>query len=185
MSRFNFANYNLVATFPDLAEAAPVLAELRQEIDMSAVSVLTPDTATEDRERPGSPRDDATADVTDDVAKGVAAGGAAGGAIGGVAGLLAGAAAVAIPGIGPGLATGIWAGVLGGGFAGVTAGGVAGAFRKMWDAMYLDTLREGGVLIAVHSDDRELFERAAARLHRAGAAEVHHYDHQGELIHSA
>ncbi len=185
MSRFKFANYNLVATFPDLAEAAPVLDELREHMDMSAVSVLTPETAAEVENRPDSPRDDATADVTDSVAKGAAAGGAAGGAIGGVAGLLAGAAAVAIPGIGPGLATGIWAGVLGGGFAGATAGGVAGAFSKMWDEMYLDTLREGGVLIAVHSDDGELFEKAAAKLHRAGAAEVHHYDQQGELIHSA
>lgn len=182
MSRFTFGTHNLVATFPDGAEAGSAIEELRRDVDMSIVSVLTRE---HEHDRPDPAGRDETVEVTDEVAKGVAAGTAAGGAIGGVAGIVAGAAAVAIPGIGPGLATGIWAGVLGGGLAGVTAGGIAGAFKKMWDAMYLDTLREGGVLIAVHSDDRDMFDKAAGILHGAGAAEVHHYDHQGELLHSA
>lgn len=185
MSDFTFATHNLVAAFPDQTEAAAAMERLRRDVDMSAISVLTPDRDAEPGARPDPAGKDETAEVTDDVAKGLVAGTAAGTALGGVAGVLAGAVAVAIPGIGPGLATGIWAGVLGGGLAGATAGGFAGAFKKMWDAMYLDTLREGGVLIAVHTDDASTFEKAAAILHQAAAAEVHHYDRQGELVRAA
>lgn len=185
MSDFTFAKHNLVATFPDQTEAATAIEQLRGDVDMAAVSVLTPDRGADPDARPDPAGKDETAEVTDDVAKGLVAGTATGSAIGGVAGVIAGAAAVAIPGIGPGLATGIWAGVLGGGFAGATAGGFAGAFKKMWDAMYVDTLREGGVLIAVHTDDADTFDRASAIVHQAAAAEIHHYDRQGELVHSA
>lgn len=184
MARFTFGKYNLVASFPTLVEAAPAAEALQQELGAGAVSLLARDERDEDKGPDPAGKDEA-AELTDDVAKGVAVGAATGTALGGIAGLIAGAAAVAIPGIGPGLATGIWAGVIGGAFGGGTAGSIAVAFKKMWDATYADTLREGGALIAVHTDDGEAFDRAAAIVHREGAATVHEYDHAGELVRSA
>ena len=103
--------------------------------------------------------------------EGAAAGVTAGGAIGGTLGLLAGVGLLAIPGLGPFIAAGpIMAGLAGLGVGGAV-GGVTGALIGMgipeFEAKRYDAkIREGNVLISVHTEDseqrdiaREIFKR--------------------------
>lgn len=106
--------------------------------------------------------------------EGATTGGAAGLGIGAALGWLAGIGALAIPGAGPFIAAGPIMGALSGAAVGGAAGGVIGALiglgmpefeAKRYDAK----IREGNILISVHTDDskqrgvaRDIFKRLGA-----------------------
>ena len=106
--------------------------------------------------------------------EGAAAGASTGGAIGGVLGWLAGIGALAIPGVGPFIAAGPIMAALGGAAIGATVGGIGGALIGMgmpeYEAKrYEGKIKEGNILISVHTEDSEevkgvkqIFERARA-----------------------
>lgn len=97
--------------------------------------------------------------------EGAVIGGAAGGALGGTLGLLAGIGALAIPGLGPFIAAGPIMAALSGAAAGAAAGGVVGALGGMGipeieAKTYEARLRQGNILLAVHTDDGDERKRA-------------------------
>jgi hypothetical protein len=115
------------------------------------------------------------------VAKGVITTGAAGTAAGGIAGFVAGAAAFGIPGIGPAVGAGIWAATASGAVAGAVVGGVMGGIQETWAARYEDAVKEGRVLVGVHSDDADEIESAEKTLREAGAERTDRFDSEGRL----
>lgn len=90
--------------------------------------------------------------------EGATTGGVAGLGVGAALGWLAGIGALAIPGVGPFIAAGPIMGALGGAAVGTAAGGIIGALiglgmpefeAKRYDAK----IREGNILISVHTED--------------------------------
>ena len=103
--------------------------------------------------------------------EGATAGGVAGLGVGAALGWLAGIGALAIPGVGPFIAAGPIMAALGGAAVGTAAGGVVGALVGMgipeFEAKRYDSkIREGNILISVHTEDskqrdvaRDVFKR--------------------------
>lgn len=90
--------------------------------------------------------------------EGAATGGVAGLGVGAALGWLAGIGALAIPGVGPFIAAGPIMAALGGAAVGSAAGGVIGALVGMgipeFEAKRYDAkIREGNILISVHTED--------------------------------
>jgi hypothetical protein len=109
--------------------------------------------------------------------EGTATGVAAGGALGGTLGLLAGIGALAIPGLGPFIAAGPIVGALAGLGAGGAVGGFVGALVGMgipeYEAKrYEGRVREGGVLLSVHTATSEQVTFAKEILERTGAEDI-------------
>ena len=106
-----------------------------------------------------------------------AAGGVVGATAGGVVGWLAGVGALAIPGIGPFLAAGpLMAALAGIGIGGAT-GGLIGALVGMgipeFEAKrYEGKLREGNILISVHTEDAKERDRAKDVFTVVGADDI-------------
>jgi hypothetical protein len=109
--------------------------------------------------------------------EGAVTGGASGAIIGGVLGTLVGIGALAIPGVGPLIAAGpIVAGLTGVG-AGAALGGITGALVGLgipeYEAKrYAGLVKEGSILLSVHSDDRDWTKRAKEILQRTGADHI-------------
>ena len=100
-----------------------------------------------------------------------------GGAIGGTLGLLAGIGALAIPGVGPLIAAGPIMGTLAGLGSGGLVGGVIGALVGMgipeYEAKrYEGRIKEGGILLSVHSDGSDWTSKAKDILKHTGATDV-------------
>jgi hypothetical protein len=109
--------------------------------------------------------------------EGTATGVATGGALGGTLGLLAGIGALAIPGLGPFIAAGPIVGALAGLGAGGAVGGFVGALVGMgipeYEAKrYEGRVREGGVLLSVHTGTSERVTIAREILERTGAEDI-------------
>src|SRR5215831_8439004 len=109
--------------------------------------------------------------------EGVATGATTGAVVGGVLGWLAGIGALAIPGIGPFIAAGPIVAALAGIGAVGAIGGIAGALIGMgipeYEAKrYEGRIREGGILLSVHSDSSEWTKRAKIILEQTGAQDV-------------
>jgi len=109
--------------------------------------------------------------------EGAITGAGTGGVLGGVLGWLAGIGALAIPGLGPFVAAGPIMAALSGGAIGATAGGIIGALIGMgipeYEAKrYEARLREGRILIAVHSENSDETKRAKDIFERAGAEDI-------------
>ena len=90
--------------------------------------------------------------------EGATVGGVAGLGVGAAVGWLAGIGALAIPGVGPFIAAGPIMAALGGAAVGTTAGGLIGALVGMgipeFEAKRYDAkIREGNILISVHTED--------------------------------
>ncbi len=90
--------------------------------------------------------------------EGATAGGVAGLGVGAALGWLAGIGALAIPGVGPLIAAGPIMGALAGGAVGGATGGVIGALVGMgipeFEAKRYDAkIRDGNILISVHTED--------------------------------
>jgi len=109
--------------------------------------------------------------------EGATTGGLTGGVLGGALGWLAGIGALAIPGVGPFIAAGPIMAALGGAAVGGTVGGIAGALIGLgipeYEAKrYEGKIREGNILISVHSDDSEETHEAKEIFKQAGAKDI-------------
>jgi hypothetical protein len=109
--------------------------------------------------------------------EGAATGAGTGAVVGGALGVLAGIGLLAVPGLGPFIAAGpIMAGLAGLGVGGVV-GGVTGALIGMGIPEYVakryeGRVKEGGILLSVHSDSSEWTKRAKEILERTGAQDI-------------
>ncbi len=109
--------------------------------------------------------------------EGAATGAGTGGLLGGALGWLAGIGALAIPGIGPFVAAGPIMAALSGAAVGATVGGVTGALVGMgipeYEAKrYEGKLKEGKILISVHSENSKETDRAKGIFENAGAQDI-------------
>src|SRR5580693_9406608 len=109
--------------------------------------------------------------------EGGTAGAGTGAVLGGALGWLVGIGALAIPGLGPFIAAGpIMAALAGAGVGGVV-GGVTGALVGMgipeYEAKrYEGRVKDGGILLSVHSDSSDETKRAKEILERTGAQDI-------------
>jgi hypothetical protein len=109
--------------------------------------------------------------------EGASAGAGTGVVLGGVMGWLLGVGALAIPGLGPFIAAGpIMAALAGAGFGG-TVGGIAGALIGMgipeYEAKrYEGRVKDGGILLSVHSNTSDETKRAKLILEATGAQDI-------------
>jgi hypothetical protein len=106
--------------------------------------------------------------------EGATTGASIGGVLGGAAGWLVGIGALAIPGLGPFIAAGPIMAALGGAAVGAAAGGVTGALVGMgipeFEAKrYESKIKEGNILISVHSDNAAQTKRAKEIFETCGA----------------
>lgn len=109
--------------------------------------------------------------------EGATTGAATGGLLGGALGWLAGAGAIAIPGIGPLIAAGPIMAALGGAAVGAATGGIAGGLIGLgipeYEAKrYENRVREGNILVSVHSDNTDETRRAKEIFERNGAEDI-------------
>jgi len=109
--------------------------------------------------------------------EGAVAGVSAGGVIGGTFGLLAGIGALAIPGVGPLIAAGPLMATLSGAAAGAAVGGIAGGLIGLgvpeFEAKsYEGKIKNGNILIAVHTDGGEAEGRAKQVYEANGAHDI-------------
>ena len=109
--------------------------------------------------------------------EGATTGAGTGTVIGGTLGWLAGIGSLAIPGIGPFIAAGPIMATLGGAAIGGTVGGITGALVGMgipeYEARAFEgKLKEGKVLISVHTDDKDERDRAKHILEEEDAEDI-------------
>ena len=109
--------------------------------------------------------------------EGAAAGAGTGGILGGALGWLVGIGTLAIPGLGPFVAAGPIMAALSGAAAGAAVGGITGALIGMgipeYEAKrYEGKLKEGNILISVHTEDSNERSRAKDIFSRAGAEDI-------------
>jgi hypothetical protein len=151
------------------AQALSIVAELKSVgFSPNDISVLFPDTT--------GTKDFAHEHHTK-APEGAATGVGAGTVLGGALGWLVGIGALAIPGLGPFIAAGPIMAALSGAAAGAALGGVTGALIGLgipeYEAKrYEGKIREGNILISVHTEDRQERTRAKAIFERAGAEDI-------------
>jgi len=109
--------------------------------------------------------------------EGAATGAGTGALLGGGLGWLVGIGALAIPGLGPFIAAGPIVAALAGAGAGGAIGGLTGALVGMgipeYEAKrYEGRVKNGGILLSVHSDDSQWTKKAKEILQRTGAEDV-------------
>src|SRR5205807_6590423 len=109
--------------------------------------------------------------------EGATTGAGTGGLLGGALGWLAGIGALAIPGAGPFIAAGPIMAALGGAAIGAGTGGIIGALVGLgipeYEAKrYEGRLKEGNILVSVHSDNSDETLRAKEIFENAGAEDI-------------
>jgi hypothetical protein len=109
--------------------------------------------------------------------EGATAGAGAGVVLGGTMGWLLGIGALAIPGLGPFIAAGPIMAALAGAGVGGAVGGVTGALVGMgipeYEAKrYEGRVKDGGILLSVHSDSSDWTKRAKQILEATGAQDI-------------
>lgn len=109
--------------------------------------------------------------------EGAATGAGTGAVLGGGLGWLVGIGALAIPGLGPFIAAGPIMAALAGAGVGGAVGGLTGALVGMgipeYEAKrYEGRVKNGGILLSVHSDDSTWTKKAKEILERTGAQDV-------------
>jgi hypothetical protein len=109
--------------------------------------------------------------------EGAAAGAGTGGVLGGVLGWLVGIGSLAIPGVGPFVAAGPIMAALSGAAVGSAVGGLTGALVGLgipeFEAKrYEGKLKQGNILISVHSKDSKETDRAQEILKNAKAQDI-------------
>src|ERR1051326_3459616 len=109
--------------------------------------------------------------------EGATTGAGTGALLGGGLGWLVGIGALAIPGLGPFIAAGPIVAALAGAGAGGGIGGLTGALIGMgipeYEAKrYEGRVKDGGILLSVHSDDSAWTKKAKEILERTGAQDV-------------
>ena len=162
-------NTAVFGIYPDRTSVERAVDALRQEGFRSTdISVLFP-------ENQGTK--DFAHEKNTKAPEGTATGATSGAVIGGTLGWLAGIGALAIPGLGPFIAAGPIMAALAGAGAGGVVGGLAGALVGMgipeYEAKrYEGRVKEGGILLSVHSDNSEWTKKAKEILERTGAQDI-------------
>ncbi len=160
------AVFGIVKTY---AEAEFVVQELKRGgFVESDISALFPDQA--------GTRDFAHEKHTK-APEGAVAGAGTGGVAGGTLGLLAGIGALAIPGLGPLIAAGPLLAALSGAAVGAAVGGLTGALIGMGipeleAKQYEGKIRDGNILISVHTEDGKQVDRAKDIFKRLHVSDV-------------
>ena len=150
-------------------QAERIVDQLQQEgIASGAISALFPD-------KRGTK--DFAHEHNTKAPEGAVAGVGAGGVLGGTLGLLAGIGALAIPGVGPLIAAGPLMATLSGAAAGAAVGGIAGGLIGLglpeYEAKtYEGKIKNGNILIAIHTDGGEAEKRAKQILEANGAHDI-------------
>jgi hypothetical protein len=109
--------------------------------------------------------------------EGATTGAGTGAVLGGGLGWLVGIGALAIPGLGPFIAAGPIMAMLAGAGVGGAVGGLSGALVGLgipeYEAKrYEGRVKDGGILLSVHSDDSQWTKKAKEILERTGAQDV-------------
>ncbi len=109
--------------------------------------------------------------------EGAATGAGTGAVVGGTLGWLAGIGSLAIPGVGPFIAAGPIMAALAGVGVGGAIGGVTGALIGLgipeYEAKrYEGRVKDGGILLSVHSDNSDWTKQAKEILERTGAQDI-------------
>jgi hypothetical protein len=109
--------------------------------------------------------------------EGAITGAGTGGVVGGVLGWIAGIGALAIPGVGPFIAAGPIIAALSGAAIGATVGGIAGGLiglgiPELEARRYEGKIKEGNILISVHTEDSGEITRAKDIFTKAGAQDI-------------
>jgi len=109
--------------------------------------------------------------------EGATTGAGTGGVLGGALGWLVGIGALAIPGLGPFIAAGPILAALSGAAAGAALGGLTGALigwgiPEYEAKRYEGKIKEGNILISVHTEDRDERARARRIFEESGAEDV-------------
>jgi hypothetical protein len=109
--------------------------------------------------------------------EGVATGASTGGVIGGALGWVAGIGALAIPGVGPFIAAGPIIAALSGAAIGAAAGGIAGGLiglgiPEIEAKRYEGKIKEGNLLISVHTDSSGEITKAKDIFIKTGAEDI-------------
>lgn len=109
--------------------------------------------------------------------EGAVAGASTGGVIGGALGWIAGIGALAIPGVGPFIAAGPIIAALSGAAVGAAVGGIAGGLiglgiPEIEAKRYEGKVKEGNILISVHTESSEEITRAKDIFTKAGAQDI-------------
>ena len=150
-------------------QAETIVTRLQsQGFAASEISVLLPDTSgTGDFGHVKSTK----------ASEGVTAGATSGGLAGGALGLLAGIGALAIPGVGPFIAAGPIMAALSGIGAGGVVGGVVGALVGSgipeYEAKFYEArLRDGNILLAVHTENADIRRMIVDTFKRMGVRDV-------------
>lgn len=109
--------------------------------------------------------------------EGAVAGASTGGVLGGALGWIAGIGALAIPGVGPFIAAGPILAALSGAAIGAAAGGIAGGLiglgiPELEAKRYEGKIKEGNILISVHTDNSDEISRAKDIFSRSGAQDI-------------
>jgi hypothetical protein len=109
--------------------------------------------------------------------EGAVTGASTGGVVGGALGWIAGIGALAIPGVGPFIAAGPIIAALSGAAIGATVGGIAGGLiglgiPELEAKRYEGKIKDGNILISVHTDSSEEITRAKDIFTKAGAQDI-------------
>jgi hypothetical protein len=109
--------------------------------------------------------------------EGAVTGALTGGGIGGALGWIAGIGALAIPGVGPFVAAGPIMAALSGAAIGATVGGIAGGLvglgiPELEAKRYEGKVKNGNILISVHTENGDEIDRAKEIFKAAGAEDI-------------
>lgn len=109
--------------------------------------------------------------------EGVTTGASTGLVVGGALGWLVGIGALAIPGVGPFIAAGPIIALMAGAGTGAALGGIAGGLIGMgipeYEAKRYETyVKDGGILLSVHTGNSDMMERAESVLKETGARDI-------------
>lgn len=109
--------------------------------------------------------------------EGAVAGAGTGGVVGGALGWIVGIGALAIPGVGPFIAAGPILAALSGAAIGAAAGGIAGGLiglgiPELEAKRYEGKVKEGNILLSVHTENSEEINRAKDIFKQAGAQDI-------------
>ncbi len=109
--------------------------------------------------------------------EGAITGAGTGGVVGGALGWIAGIGALAIPGVGPFIAAGPIIAALSGAAIGATVGGIAGGLiglgiPEIEAKRYEGKIKEGNILISVHTENSDEISKAKDIFTHAGAQDI-------------
>lgn len=183
MATTKLCTYNVVAAFRDLEYATDALGVLREAgVDEECLSLLgrpVEEIEPHSEQATGEP-------IGDGVARHVAAGAAKGGLVGGALGAAGAAIVATIPGVGLVAGTGALIGAIAGGGAGSTVGSILEGQSAMatdhgWQQA-IEAVKEGAVVVGVHSEDPEVVDHAEERLQALQPMSLHRVDDRGHDV---